>query len=126
MDNQTLEHVIALEKSLLRDDVIASQSQVDALLHDEFIEYSQSGLSYGKDAVLANCEGYTPSATPREAYGFSARFLSDDLVQVLFETASVPKTQQTKRKALRSSLWKREGEQWQMIFHQGTLKADEA
>jgi hypothetical protein len=41
---------------------------------------------------------------------FATRELAPDVVLVTYKTAS----------ALRSSIWKRIGGKWQMIFHQGT------
>ncbi len=122
--NHLNELIIDLEKALLDDEVRASQEKLNALIHDDFLEYSQSGGSYGKQAVLDAFKGYMPDDATYKTKNFNVRLLSHDLAQVTYETISIPKNDTIKRKALRSSLWKKGDNEWQMIFHQGTIKND--
>jgi len=115
------EGLIELELSLLSLEVRSSQLRLNALLHDDFREISQSGLSYGKAEVLEAFRNNPATSAGYEASHFSVRLLSEDIAQVLFETVSVPKNDTVPRRALRSSLWKFEDGRWQMIFHQGTI-----
>ncbi|MDE0723402.1 MAG: nuclear transport factor 2 family protein [Alphaproteobacteria bacterium] len=116
--------IIDLEKALLDDEVRASQERLNTLIHDDFLEYSQSGGSYGKQAILDAFKGYMPDGSTYKTKNFNVRLLSHDLAQVTYETISIPKNDTIERKALRSSLWKKEEREWQMIFHQGTIKND--
>ncbi|MCA3244341.1 MAG: DUF4440 domain-containing protein [Alphaproteobacteria bacterium] len=121
-----LKLVIELEKELMRDETRQSQVRLNELLHNDFQEYSQSGYAYGKQYVLDAFQEYQPGAKRYESKNFTARYLDNNLVQVNFESFTIPRNQTEPRAALRSSLWKKEGNHWQMIFHQGTLKADDA
>jgi len=116
--------IISLEKALLDDSVRASQEQLDMLIHNDFVEFSQSGGKYGKKDVLDAFKGYKADGSEYKTGAFEVRLLSEGLAQVTYETISIPKNDTLERKALRSSLWKKEGEQWQIIFHQGTIKHD--
>jgi hypothetical protein len=127
--DKMLASVIKLEKELLNDKTRQSQTRLNELLHNDFQEYSQSGYSYGKQFVLDAFLNYQPDPSGTKKYeptNFTARYLDTKIIQVNFETQSIPRNQIIPRKALRSSLWKFEDNRWQMIFHQGTLKADDA
>ncbi|MAF31476.1 MAG: hypothetical protein CMF60_04655 [Magnetococcales bacterium] len=117
-------HVLALEKSLLTDKVRTSKALLNELLHDNFNEISQSGTVYGKSEFLENLPTKSSSSN-YEAYDFTVQHLSDDLVQVRFETLSNRAIDGVRCKSLRSSLWKLHDSKWQMIFHQGTVKSEE-
>ncbi len=114
--------LIDLEKALLTDEVRISQQKLDELIHDDFIEFSQSGKQYGKKEVLDTFKNYQPDASQYETAHFRVRELSKDLAQITYETLSAPKNNTEKRIALRSSLWKYADNRWKMIFHQGTIK----
>jgi len=112
--------LIGLEKELLTSETRASLARLDELIRDDFIEYGSSGEIFGKDVVL--------EALPLEkgerkffADNFKARSLSQNLVQVTFDTVVTDVKTNTSKSAIRSSLWKLEDGRWQMIFHQGTI-----
>lgn len=112
----TKDFFIKLEHLLIDQNSRKTTHVFNQYLHKDFIEISQSGLRYGKEFVLT----HTPqSRQTYKAYDFEVRFLSKTLVQVLYKTFSQDK-KLGQRHALRNSLWKLEGEDWQMIFHQGT------
>lgn len=113
-------YFIELELALLKPEVRQSKDELNRLIHDDFVEISQSGKMYGKEVVLASVP---ESETNYEAKDFSVRKISEDVVQVFYKTVSTDKDGAVK-KALRSSLWKNEGDIWQMIFHQGTMTND--
>lgn len=118
------QELIDLEKSLFADEVRSSLEKAAALLHDDFIEISQSGRRYGKAEVLDSFARNPASGSQYKASEFQVRLLAGDLAQVLFETISIPKSDTVPRRALRSSVWKFHDGRWQMIFHQGTIKGD--
>lgn len=117
---QTIQDIIELEKSLLTDEVRTSTEAINNLLHDNFIEFTQSGTSYTKKEAL---EGLSDSSIIQlEAESFDGRFLGNDLVQITFHSTTRNLEMSSEKHALRSSLWKFEDNRWQMIFHQGTKK----
>ena len=115
-------HLIELEKSLMSYEVRSSWEKMAILLHDDFLEISQSGSSFGKQEVLEAFRDGNGTSTKYDYANFSVRFIDENFAQVFYETNSIPKNDVVPRIALRSSLWKFEDNRWQMVFHQGTIK----
>ena len=105
-----------LEESLWLDETRGSPAYMDQLLAADFFEIGASGAPHDRSACLA------PPAEPITVQiplpGFSARELSGDIVQVTY--VSVQRTAEGLARALRSSIWSRAGDGWQLRFHQGT------
>ncbi|MFA4942109.1 MAG: DUF4440 domain-containing protein [Patescibacteria group bacterium] len=109
--------IYQLESSLLTTKVRSSIDLLDKILADDFIEFGSSGSVYNKKKtlkdlpVMAGKVKYTMS-------NFEVKILSEDIVLSTFKTRRV-----IDKKAvvsLRSSLWRKDGKDWQMFFHQGT------
>lgn len=98
-----------LETALHRKEIRNSPDAVSALLADEFVEFGRSGRIWDKRSIIESMqkEKLDQKVT---VHDFAARELSPDIILVTYKTAS----------ALRSSIWKRVGEKWQIVFHQGT------
>ncbi|MEO5663574.1 MAG: ribonuclease HI family protein, partial [Nocardioides sp.] len=107
------EQVIALERSLLTDEVRSDRAAVAALLHPQWQEIGASGRLWNRDDQL-------DEIGPIEAVTLDvvnlAR-LTPDLILLVWRASSDDGTR------LRSSLWQRTGGQWQQRFHQGTVEA---
>jgi ribonuclease HI len=104
------DEVLALERALLDPEVRHDPQHLDALLHEDFLEFGASGRRWDKAAVVA--------ALPREPGG-APPALSDVDAAVL--APGVVLITYTARAALRSSLWLRGSDgAWRMRFHQGT------
>ena len=106
-----IEHVVALERSLLTDAVRADPSAVAALLHPDWYEIGRSGRLWTRPELLA-------------AIGVLAEPVTVDVVQVdrLGEDAILLswRSQGADGSTLRTSLWVRSGGDWVQRFHQGT------
>ena len=103
-----LEHVIALELSLLDPDVRRTPQRVERLLHADFREYGASGRVYDRESLVAALA--TEPGSGWEASGVDAREVSGDVVLVTYRASG----------SLRSSLWVEGPDGWRMLFHQGT------
>lgn len=105
------EQVVALERSLLTDDVRGDRAALAALLHPEWTEIGRSGRLWTREEMLAEAAPIAP--------------VSLDVVDV---REVVPGAQllvwralaQDGGSTLRSSLWVRTGGGWRQRFHQGT------
>jgi len=109
-----------LEALLLRPEVRASKDAVSKLLAEGFVEFGSSGRIYDRDQVIDGLVQES-SALPavRTAYDFSVRPLSDVAVLVTYRVSRrMPDGEEFQ--TLRSSIWQLIGDQWQMVFHQGT------
>jgi hypothetical protein len=109
----------ALEARLLDPAVRADPAQVRALLAPDFTEFGASGRVFDRDAIVAALASEGPRL-PREQRGFRVRALGPDAVLT---------TWRVKRddgiETLRSSIWQRHDGRWLMVFHQGTLAAQD-
>lgn len=110
-------HLEALERELLVPGVRKS-ARVEALLAEDFVEFGSSGRTYAKADIIAALRDETPTAIT--ATDFRLRMLTPDIALLTYRSwrHATPAAH-----ALRSSLWRREGERWRMVFHQGTPTA---
>ncbi|WP_350602852.1 DUF4440 domain-containing protein [Pseudoalteromonas sp. SMN1298-MNA-CIBAN-0114] len=111
-------HLIDAERQLLDPEVRQSECALDALLDDEFIEIAANGTTFNKYQVLTRL----PTEVVPQFYNqhFKGRMLSDDVVQLSYQAAYRRSARSEFNYSLRMSLWRKQGEQWQMVFHQGT------
>lgn len=104
------EHVVALERSLLADQVRSDRSAVAALLHPDWQEVGRSGRLWTRDDLLVDIGPIDPV----ELEVVTLDRLGPDTILLVWRAAA------DGRSTLRSSLWLRTGGQWQQRFHQGT------
>jgi len=97
-----------LEEKLTTQAVRTSADVLDRLVSDEFVEFGSSGRVYTKRDVIAQMLA-APSTTLRVA-DFRVLALTPDVALATYRTG----------RSLRSSLWRREGQAWRIVFHQGT------
>ena len=97
-----------LEDQLANPAVRASVDALERLVSDDFVEFGSSGRVYTKrdviDQMLAK-PGISVSVAD-----FRVSVLSPDVALATYRTQG----------SLRSSIWRREGEHWRIVFHQGT------
>jgi hypothetical protein len=111
-------HLRHFEERLLDPAVRKDGAQLAALLADDFREFGSSGRTFTKSEIIADLNA-EPSATLS---------LTDFTVQLLAPTIALATYRSTRRdhatgettQALRSSIWTRQSDTWQMRFHQGT------
>ncbi|WP_281558370.1 DUF4440 domain-containing protein [Thalassomonas sp. RHCl1] len=113
------DEIITLEMDLLKPEVRRSPSALDRLISDDFLEIGGSGRSFGKDEVLSRLPQETPPTF--SAQDFELRQLSDNLVQLLYKATMLKAGAAQTSYSLRSTLWQLKEDNWQMLFHQGTL-----
>lgn len=94
-----------------------NRAYFEALLAKYFWEVGASGLRYSREYVLDELE--KRQQNPRE----EAWHTSDDHLQQLSENDFLLTytLHQPTRVSRRASIWRREGERWQLVYHQGTV-----
>jgi len=102
------DEILDLENRLLTPSVRGSAEALDRLIADQFVEFGSSGRLYTKRDVIARMLA-APSITVNIA-DFRVLAVSPDVALATYRTG----------KSLRSSVWRREGERWRIVFHQGT------
>ena len=111
-----------LEERLAMPLASESRESLGALLAPDFREFGSSGRIYDLSATL---DALVPGGRPRVALeDFAATSVADGVVLVTYLSRSVPGPG-WKPPALRSSLWVRRDQRWELKFHQGTRLADE-
>lgn len=109
----TMKQVIhQLELSLLDSSVRQSPEKLSQLIADDFTEFGSSGKIYTKKDILQSL----PFEEPKKfvVKNFDVTELSSD---VMLATYTVTVGSDC---SLRSSIWRCQGNTWQMVFHQGT------
>ncbi len=106
------EQLLQLEEKLLTSDVRSSKTELKKILADEFFEFGSSGRVLYKDEDFEDGIGIIEV----KLSDFEIHILSDEIVLATYRTFN----EQTKKHALRSSIWKLNEGVWKMVFHQGT------
>jgi len=103
-----------LELSLLDSKVRQSKEQwnklINKLIADDFIEYGRSGKTYNKNDCFEIDENHRIA----EVIDFKIKELSKEVILASY------KTTENGLVTMRSSIWKKFGDDWKMIFHKGT------
>ncbi len=109
---------IELQQSAARSDA----SRLDALLHPEFREFGRSGRSYSRADMFAHLLEATSHATV-VADRFELRRPAPDVGLLTYRSAHRGVDGALERHTLRTSIWQRSRNGWQLSFHQGTATA---
>ncbi|WP_367575718.1 DUF4440 domain-containing protein [Pelagibius litoralis] len=114
-ETEIAEVLHTLEARLLDPLVRCSPSEVDRLLSDDFVEFGSSGRVYDKAIMIEALRQDPGFDGPRTIINFKALELSSLVVLVTYRIRETG--------TLRSSIWRSNGEHWEMVFHQGTCSA---
>ena len=115
--NEIVKIIYELESSLLQQEVRISVEKLNVLIADDFIEYGSSGQIYDKKDILERLP--MGQALTYALDDFQCIQLSLDIIQTRFKTERI-NPDNTKTIALRTSLWRKSNNNWQIFFHQGT------
>ncbi|WP_329454993.1 nuclear transport factor 2 family protein [Streptomyces sp. NBC_01497] len=105
---------IEAELCFLDPAVQSSPVLLGALLHPDFRSFGSSGRTWDRETLMSELRARGPAAPPATVSGLQAVQLAPDVVHVTFD-ADV-----NGRRAHRSSVWRRHGDEWLLYFHQGT------
>lgn len=122
LSKDTIDHIINQEKRLL--DRTKLQKNLSLLIDDEFIEIGSSATHYNKTDVIQWLSIEDQSI--RTGTDFLARSLANNLVLLTYTSHIQDAPGAPVKKALRSSIWRKQNDIWQMVFHQGTPMNDKS
>ncbi|MEI6284869.1 MAG: DUF4440 domain-containing protein [Bacillota bacterium] len=109
-----------LEISFLTPAVRASAEKLNVLLADDFREFGSSGGVYSKKDILEQLPRDTQIARVEFLVSdFQVRQLAEAIVLTTFTIDKIL-PDNSRAVSLRSSIWRKTGKGWQMLFHQGT------
>lgn len=110
MDNFSF--LYELEKQLHSPEIRQSAEKISALLSNDFFEFGSSGNIWTRNDILARLPAENSRASIQSS-DYKATPLADDVVLITYQSSG----------SLRSSIWRKNKQGWQMEFHQGTPKA---
>ncbi|MEQ1515355.1 MAG: DUF4440 domain-containing protein [Usitatibacteraceae bacterium] len=110
-------HLVDLELTFRRQQPGADQSEVAALLRDDFFEYGSSGGTIDKRMVL---EYLGDDVVDMTSGDFKLDLLAEDVALLTYRSIKRFGSSAAPAYANRSSIWTRTDGKWQMFFHQGT------
>jgi len=119
--DQILEELKAREPIFHRPEFGTTRADFAAMMADGFFEIGASGRRYGREDVLDALEKRHAQAHEDvwEATDFSCRELAPGLYLLTYRLL-----QDGVRKTRRTTIWRRDGSAWRIVFHQGTLVQD--
>lgn len=116
---ETLSTLRALECELHEPKARRDAERLAQLLHAEFHEFGRSGRSYTRAEILELLQAET-EPTKVHAQDFRLVKLADAAFLLTYRSAHVGMSGLLERHTNRASVWRRELDAWQMVFHQGT------
>jgi len=113
--DQAITDLQRLETLLLNPSANSKPETLWPLFANEFVEIGSSGRRYDRQQTLTSLAN---SNSPRgELSEFIVTMLADDVAHVTYRAVRYLDPPQH---SLRSSIWRRRGLRWQIVFHQGT------
>lgn len=116
----SFEHLVELEKELHKKSVRKDPALLKKYLSVEFLEYGSSGKVYTLQDILTRLPA-EDGIEVIEANLFKLTPVKEDWVLMNYESKRTDSDGFSIR-TLRTSIWRKEGEEWKMFFHQGTKK----
>jgi hypothetical protein len=109
-----LEKIYALEISLLEPQVRKNVKELDILIAENFYEIGASGKIYDKKNILLHLPLEQNNDPVGKIIDFEIYQISENLIRAHYNL------EEKTRRTMRTSIWKRQHNNYQMIFHQGT------
>ncbi|MEG2289003.1 MAG: DUF4440 domain-containing protein [Clostridium sp.] len=122
--NSIQDHILKLEKDLLKSEVRKSSQRINEILSNDFIEFCSSGNVYNYKNGDIHQAVDDNNILDWEVLDFKVKELSNDCVLAMYNLIKHNEIDKYKKNSLRSSVWKYYDGNWKMIFHQGTLSSE--
>src|SRR5690349_13549872 len=113
------DRIRTLEERLLQPDVRKSPQELDRLLAHDFVEFASDGRPYDKRQVIEALQH--EGAFRRSLIDFRLRLLANHVALATFRAIREDTLSGEIVSSLRSSIWRRGTNEWQVVFHQGTV-----
>ena len=117
--SDNLEELRELEIELHQLSARNNQSRLLELLHPDFVEFGRSGRRYSRDQIISmlTAETEAPDVIPVD---FELTRIRDGAVLLTYVSTQGSASGKRVQRTRRASLWVREDQGWQVLFHQGT------
>lgn len=117
---EILAELMAREPIFHRPELGTKRADFDRMMAPEFWEIGASGKVYERAFVLDLLEERheTPESEELQPSNFRIRELAPNLFLLHYDLL------QGERKTRRTTIWQRHGNEWKIVFHQGTIVVD--
>ena len=112
------QQLIEIEQLLVQPATRLSAEPLNRYIADDFYEIAATGRCFGKADVLERLPTETPPVVTQQ--DFECRVLAEGLAQLTYRATIQRAENDVIAYSMRSSIYRFDGENWQMIFHQGT------
>lgn len=109
--------LIEYEKALIN--LSLSHQKLKSMIADDFIEYGKNGHVYDQKDIFEWLDS-NPKRN-MQAFNFNLKFLSDNIALLTYISEELDNNNHALQ-VNRTSIWINRNNQWQMAFHQGTIK----
>jgi hypothetical protein len=116
---EMLEMIRGLELSLHQNAVRRNAAQLQAFLHNDFMEIGRSGQTYNKTQMVQHL-AQESAHTAFWSQDFKLSMPSYSVALLTYHSAQIDADDQLTLHTVRSSLWQLADTGWQLCFHQGT------
>ncbi len=99
----------------LHEPSVRKSARASELLANDFLEFGRSGKSYSKAQVLEALGSESTEVVTSSEY--KLKLLSPTVALLTYKSQHNARSETL---TLRSSVWRKVGSTWQMVFHQGT------
>ncbi|WP_394781639.1 DUF4440 domain-containing protein [Undibacterium sp.] len=117
MQHKLFTTLTSLEQRLLQAEVRANAPALDRLIDESFVEFGASGRMFRKSEILCR----TPRLPQLEYVpaDFKVTELIPGLAQLSCRLRTINPVSGEVSHSVRSSIWKRSGHHWKLVFQQG-------
>lgn len=109
----TKQELVTLELKLQQEDVRSDKKQLAQLVHDNYLEFGRSGKVWKKADLLVSDQKIPQLHI--QSSEFSVQKVGERSYLVSYLTTE----QETGKQTNRRSLWVKEENAWQLLFHEG-------
>jgi hypothetical protein len=106
-----------LEELLMRPGIGQSKIVIGRLLANDFQEFGSSGATFDKRETVQVLKRKSPERLSIQ--NFRIRVLAPNAVLTTYRSTHTGALGRVKQ-FLRSSIWRKQDEEWRLVFHQGT------
>ena len=116
LDSADARRLRQLEEDLEEEETRFDVPYMEQVMAEEFIEFGRSGRIYDRRECLSHPREPIQAVIPLP--DLSIRMITDDVAQVTYNSHVTWDGELLKGR--RSSIWRRAGDSWELVFHQGT------
>jgi hypothetical protein len=117
-DEPVVLHFRQLEERMTNPEIRRCPEELSRLLADDFREFGSSGRIFNKQQIIEELQNQTPVQISIDE--FQMTWLARNIALVTYRGNCRFLESDKVSQSLRSSIWRKENERWEVVFHQGT------